>query len=255
MKNKEYLEERRIIFQVLNLLGNKIGIVYIIIAFALSVIHLLVAVLPSPNGGEGVFYSPAVTLFFMMTGIPLALAGTTTFGGKPVPAENLGIKGAQNQLGAFLCMPIKKESVYRLQFEAMIVCVLSISISFIGSSVNNIKAGLGFFLPNVITVVLAYCCFTVLFMLVYTPVFVTYKKRKLINVVYVVSVLLYTIYFVCLIFYNVFLSTDNNYPELFEAGGTAGNCFIIAFAVLYPLGLYAVYKNIILKKKGAGWYE
>ena len=36
MKNKEYLEERRIIFQVLNLQGNKIGIVYIIIAFALN---------------------------------------------------------------------------------------------------------------------------------------------------------------------------------------------------------------------------
>ena len=254
MDKKEYLKERRLIMQTINLLINKIGAVYLIVVLAVSVIHFVISCIPSENSGEGVLYVPMFVVFAAVTAVPFVLSGTSTFGGKPVSAETLGIKGAQTQLGAFLCMPVRKESVYRFQFEAVILSIISVSLMFAGGAIQNIYGGKGYFIPNIVSVIAAYICVTLLFILVYAPVFITVKNSKFMNAVYVVSVVLMAVYFVVQTVFSTII-TFKDFPAFFASGGVAGNVVIIAIAVFYPIAIFAVYKNIILKKKGAGWYE
>lgn len=254
MNRNEYLEERRLIFKVLDLFANKVGLGFVIFALAIAAIHLFFSIVSSEDSVEGVFCTAAVVMLIISVGLPLALAGTSSFAGKPVSYDTLGIKGAQNQLGAFLCMPIKRESVFRLQFEIFMMCMISISMVFAGSALQNAKAGEGFFIPNLVLMIIIYGNLTILFMLVYSSIFVSYRKRRLINGMYLASMILLMVRFYIMMMYEAF-SDVANFPDFWSAGGTAGNVVIIVLSVLYPIVMYNVYKNIVLRKKGAAWYE
>ena len=250
-----YKKDKAIIKALMSAPANKFGTWYGIIG-SLMALGLFIIAEVDPDNYDMTIMSFMLMGFMNMLGIILALNGSTVFTGEKNSAQAREMtKGAYNQLPTFLCMPVKRESLYRWQFERImffvfIPCIYALVIS-IYSMVKEIGISLDVFISigTVLSVTLS--CF----LISYGIVFSSSKVKKLLNVFYIASIMIMTFANTIFVFNEIIFEEFGEPVFRVDVNVPNGGIILIVTAAAFPAVIYLLYKNIILKRMGGGWYE
>lgn len=250
----DYKKDKAVIKELMSAWGNKIGIWYTLIG---SVMALVLTVSEIHSGKNTLTPMTLMLVGFMnMLGIILSLNGSTVFTGEKNSAQAREMtKGAYNQLPTLLCMPIRRESLYRWQFERIMLFVMVPCIYAFAVSIYSLVSGMG------ISFDVFFCMFTVYavtmscFLITYGVVFRSDAVKKFLNVFYIVSIVLMSTVNVIFVFVKIFAEEFGSTDNFLSVRINNGEIIMIASGILFPVIIYLMYKNIILKRMGGGWYE
>ncbi|MBQ8781600.1 MAG: hypothetical protein IJZ72_08015 [Oscillospiraceae bacterium] len=255
--NDIYKKDKAIIKELLKTPGYKFGMGYSIAALVMTLIMLIIDM---TDNIEFEMTSMAMTLmgYMIMIGMIMVLNGTTVFAGEKAAAQSQAratVKGAYNQMPTFMCIPIRHESLFRFQFERLILFMLVPSVysvivsvcSFVSEKVITVDIFL-----SVLTVFLV--SFSV-FIINYGIVFKSKKVKKALVVFYGAAVILMSVIMLITTFGRLFMEELGGSVLFIGVPFQGGNIAMLVMAAAFPLAAYIIYKNVILKKTGGGWYE
>lgn len=254
--NEIYKKDKAIIIKMLNKPGVIIGNIYMFLGIAVNVVLEILGGIWGWNT-DSTFVDGSVIFCFWaaMCGMILSVNGLIIE--KSVEGSRTSVKGAPSLMPTLLCIPVRKESVYRYLFgKIMIVVVGLLAVLICGAVVCLIKN----FSVNLLTfIVVLFLFFTLTMMMFscYKPAFKTARTKKTINVLNIVSIIAMVAVMVGRSFYAVFFGGE--YPlytpvKAFELGA-GGAVILIVLAIVYPAAMIIVYKKIMTHSKGGSWYE
>lgn len=249
-----YKRDKAVIKALMSAPGNKIGIWYAVIGSAMS---LVLVISELANGKDNLTPMSFMLLGFLnMLGIILALNGSTVFTGEKNSAQAREMtKGAYNQLPTFLCMPIKKESLYRWQFERIMIFVIIPSIYAMAIAIYSIVSGRGISVDIMGSFITVFAVTLSCFLITYGTAFRSKKTKMFLNVFYIASIVIMSIGNIIFVFAGIFIEELGYTDTFITANVEGGEIIMIASGLLFPMIVYLMYKNIVLKRIGGSWYE
>lgn len=252
--NDTYKRDKAVIKLLMSAPANKIGIWYVLIG---SVFSLVLIIAELADGKDNLTPMSLMLLGFMnMLGIILSLSGSTVYTGEKNSAQAREMsKGAYNQLPTFLCMPVRRESLYRWQFECIMLFVVISSVNALVIAIYCLMSGTGIDLDVIMTLLNMFSVTLSCFLLTYGVVFNSKKFKLFLNVFYIASLIMMCVGDIAFVLIRLFAGEFGETDLFWFAPVHGGEIIIIAVSLLFPVIVCLMYKNIILKRMGGGWYE
>lgn len=189
----------------------------------------------------------------------LILNGTTPLTGinkKNAAASREMVKGSGNQLDTLYCIPVRKESVFRFQFSNWLLTTAVTLYPALFAAVCGIMGH-----PiSVISYIMFFASILyriIMFFTIYAVAFHSKTASKIITVLYMAGSiscpLIITVGSICTLaekcakIIELALNAPKNYY--------APSVILLVLCIVIVPAMYAVYKKVILKRTGGGWYE
>ena len=255
--NDIYKKDKAVIKELMKTPTYKFGIGYSVFSLVMALVLLIIDMTDNIEF-ETTSMAMMMMGYIIMIGMILVLNGTTVFAGEKAAAQSQAratVKGAYNQMPTFMCIPIRHESIFRYQFERLMIFMLAPSVYSVIVSVCSFVSG------RIITVDIFLSVFTVfllsfsVFLINYGIVFKSKKAKKALVVFYGAAVILMSLMVLITTFGRLFMEELGDRVLFIGVPFQGGNVAMLVMAAAFPLAAYVIFKTVILKKTGGGWYE